>query len=160
MDDFFVFGCSFDNCLTNLKNVLKRCREKYLTLNWEKCHFMVKKGIILGHVISNDGIEVDKAKIDLIANLSPPTCVKDVRSFLGHAGFYHRFIQDFSKIAKPLSILPAKDVPFHFSEERVEAFTKLKEALTTAPILHPPIWGEPFELMCDASYYAIGVVLG
>ena len=95
---------------------------------------MVKKGIVLGHVISSDSIEVDKAKIDLIANLPLPTCVKDVRSFLGHAAFYRRFIQDFSKIAKSLSSLLVKDVPFHFSERYVEAFTKLKEALTTTPI--------------------------
>lgn len=121
---------------------------------------MVKKGIVLGHIVSNDGIEVDKAKIDLISNLLPPSSVKDVRSFLGHAGFYRRFIQDFSKIAKPLSQLLAKDVPFNFSTECLEAFNKLKSALTSAPILHPPIWGEPFEFMCDASDYAVGVVLG
>ena len=80
-------------------------------------------------------------------------------SFLRHAGFYRRFIKDFSKIAKPLSNLLAKDVPFHFYEEYHEAFSKLKEALTFAHVLHPPIWGEPFKLTCDASAYAIGVVL-
>ena len=133
MDDFSVFGCSFDNCLTNIEKVLKRRREKNLTLNWEKCHFMVQKGIVLGHVISSDGIEVDKAKIDLIANFPLPTCVKDVRYFLGHTRFHRRFIQGFSKIAKPLSSLLAKDVPFHFSKKCAEAFTKLKEALTTTP---------------------------
>ena len=82
----------------------------------------------LGHIIFQDGIEVDKAKTDLIINLPPPTCVKEVRSFLGHAGFYRRFIKDFSKIAKPLSNLLAKDVPFHFSEECHQAFSKLKKA--------------------------------
>jgi len=86
--------------------------------------------------------------------------VKDVRSFLGHAGFYHRFIQDFSKIAKPLSSVLAKDVSFQLSEECVEAFTKLKEPITTDLILHPPVWSEPFKLMCDASDYTVGVVLG
>jgi len=86
--------------------------------------------------------------------------VTELRSFLGHAGFYHRFIKDFNKIAKPLSNLLAKDVPFHFSEECHQAFSKLKKALTSAPILHPPIWGESFELMCDAYDYAIRVVLG
>jgi len=100
---------------------------------------MVNKGIVLGHIISQDGIKVDKAKTDLIVNLSPPTCVKEVRSFLGHASFYLHFIKDFSKITKPLSNLLAKDVPFHFSKEHLEAFSKLKEALTSAPILHPPI---------------------
>ena len=131
-----------------------------MALNWAKCHFMVGKGIVLGHVISKDGIEVDKAKTNLIVNLPPPTCVKEVRSFLGHVGFYRRFIKDFSKIAKPLSNLLAKDVPFHFSDDCLEAFSKLKKALTSAPVLHPPIWGESFELMCDASDYAVGVVLG
>jgi len=160
MDDFSLFGSSFDNCLSNLRKVLERYREKSLTLNCEKCHYMVMKGLVLGHGISKDGIEVDKAKIDLIFNLPPPTCMKEVRSFLGHAGFYHRFIKDFRKIAKPLSNLLAKYVPFYFSDECFMAFTKLKEALTSALVLHPPLWGEPFELMCDASDYAVGVVLG
>jgi len=155
-----VFGSSFDECLSNLRKVLERYMEKNLTLNWEKCHFMVRKGIVLVHVISKDGIEVDKAKTDLIVNLSPPTCVKEVRSFLGHAGFYRRFIRDFSNIAKSLSNLLAKEVPFHFSRDCLVAFTKLKKALTSALVLHRPIWGELFELMCDASDYAIGVVLG
>ena len=79
MDDFFpVFGSSFDDCLANMRKVLERYREKNLTLNWKKCHFMVKKGIVLGHIISQDRIEVDKAKTDLIVNLPPPTCVKEV----------------------------------------------------------------------------------
>jgi len=95
----------------------------------------------------------------LIVNLLPPTCVKEVRSFLRHASFYRRFIKDLSKITKPLSNLLAKDVPFYFSDECHEALSKLKETLTSAPILYPPIWGEPFELMCDASDYTIGVVL-
>ena len=95
MDDFFMFGSSFDDCLSNLNKVLKRCREKNLTLKWENCHFMVKKGIILGHVISKNEIEVDKGKTDLIINLSPPTCVREVMSFLGHASFHCCFIEEF-----------------------------------------------------------------
>jgi len=120
---------------------------------------MVKNGIALGHIISRDGIEVDKGKIDLIVNLSPPTCVKEVWYFLEHAGFCRHFITDLSKIAKPLSNLLATNVPFHFFKECLEAFSKLKEALTSALVLHPPIWGKPFELMCDTSNYAIRVVL-
>jgi len=160
MDDFSVFGSSFDDCLSNLSKVLKRCRDKNLTLNWEKCHFMVTNGIVLGHVISHNGIKVDKAKTDLIVSVPPRTSVKAIRSFLGHVGFYRRFIKEFSRIAKPFTNLLAKDAPFHFYEECHVAFLKLKEALTSAPVLHPPIWGDPFELMCDASNYAIGVVLG
>jgi hypothetical protein len=92
MDDFSVFGSSFEECLHHLTLVLVRCKEKILVLNWENYHFMVQQGIVLGHIISRRGIEVDKAKVDLISNLPPPRTVKDVRSFLGHAGFYRRFI--------------------------------------------------------------------
>jgi len=111
---------------------------------------MVKRGIVLDHIISNKGIEVDKAKVDLITHLTLTTCVKDIRSFLGHAGFYWRFIKSFSLTAKPLSSILVMDVPFHFSKECEWAFMKLKEALTIARILHPPIWRESFKLMCDA----------
>lgn len=105
MDDFTVYGDSFDSCLDNLTKILKRCMETNLVLNYEKCHFMVTEGIVLGHVISSRGIEVDKEKVDLILSLPYPTNVREVRAFLGHAGFYHRFIKDFSKIALPLSKL-------------------------------------------------------
>ena len=114
MDDFFIFGLTFFECLNHLQLVLERCKEKYLVLNWEKCQFMVKQGIVLGHVISKKGIEVDKAKIDLIASLPPPKSVKEIRSFLGHAGFYRRFIANFSKVARPLTNLLAKDTKFEF----------------------------------------------
>ncbi|GKE26906.1 reverse transcriptase domain-containing protein [Tanacetum coccineum] len=103
MDDFSVFGDSFSSCLSYLDKILKRCEDTNLVLNWEKCHFMVKEGIVLGHKISKSGIEVDKAKVDVIAKLPHPTSVKGIRSFLGHAEFYHRFIQDFSKIARPMT---------------------------------------------------------
>ncbi|KAK0577054.1 hypothetical protein LWI29_027266 [Acer saccharum] len=112
MDDFSVFGDSFDLCLHNLTLVLKRCEENNLVLNWEKCHFMVQQGIVLGHVISRKGIEVDKAKVEVISSLQPPKSVKDVRSFLGHAGFYRRFIKDFSKITRPLCLLLQKETEF------------------------------------------------
>ncbi|XP_062109887.1 uncharacterized protein LOC133821759 [Humulus lupulus] len=160
MDDFSVYGDSFDKCLHNLTLVLKRCIETNLVLNWEKCHFMVQQGIVLGHVISEKGIEVDKAKVDLIRSLPPPSSVKEIRSFLGHAGFYRRFIKDFSKISTPLCKLLQKDVKFEFDEKCLLAFNILKESLTTAPIIQPPNWELPFELMCDASDYAVGAVLG
>ncbi|CAN6712727.1 unnamed protein product [Malus baccata var. baccata] len=118
MDDFSVFGNSFDNCLDNLTLILKRCVETNLVLNWEKCHFMVKQG------------------------------------------FYRRFIKDFSKVAQPLCRLLQKDVSFEFNEACEKAFKNLKDLLTTAPIITPPDWSIPFELMCDASDYALGAVLG
>ncbi|GJZ60154.1 reverse transcriptase domain-containing protein, partial [Tanacetum coccineum] len=119
MDDFSVFGNSFENCLSRLDKMLKRCEDTNLCLNWDKSHFMVKEGIVLGHKISKNGIKVDKAKVDVIAKLPHPTTVKGVRSFLGHAG-----------------------------------------KLIEAPILVSPDWDLPFELMCDASDFAIGAVLG
>nr|GEX70045.1 reverse transcriptase domain-containing protein [Tanacetum cinerariifolium] len=129
-DDFSVFGNSFENCLSRLDKMLQRCEDTNLSLNWEKSHFMVKEGIVLGHKISKNRIEVDGAKVDVIAKLPHPTTVNGVRSFLGHAGFYRRFIQDFSKISRP-------------------------KKLTEAPILIAPNWDLPFELMCDASDFAI-----
>ncbi|KAM1962776.1 hypothetical protein ACFX16_023029 [Malus domestica] len=160
MDDFSVFGDSFDGCLENLTIILKRCVETNLVLNWEKCHFMVRQGIVLGHIVSERGIEVDKSKIDLVRYLPSPTSVREVRSFLGHAGFYRRFIKDFSKISNPLCRLLQKDVAFDFNEECEKAFNHLKDMLTSAPIIVPPDWSLPFELMYDASDYALGAVLG
>ncbi|GJU86397.1 putative nucleotidyltransferase, ribonuclease H [Tanacetum coccineum] len=160
MDDFSVFGSSFDHYLKNLEKMLKRCEETNLVLNWEKCHFMIKEGIILGHKVSGSGIEVDKAKIEAISKLPYPTNVKAIRSFLGHAGFYRRFIKDFSQIARPMTQLLVKDAPFNFSEECIQAFDTLKCELTQAPIMIKPDWSLPFEIMCDASDYAVGAVLG
>ncbi|GJR27328.1 reverse transcriptase domain-containing protein [Tanacetum coccineum] len=146
MDDFSVFGDSFSTCLSHLDKMLKRCEDTNLVLNWEKSHFMVKEGIVLGHKISKSGIEVDRAKVDVIAKLPHPTTVKGVRSFLGHAGFYRRFIQDFSKIARPMTHLLEKETPFFFSKECIESFNTLKRKLTEAPILIAPDWDLPFEL--------------
>ncbi|GJR57027.1 reverse transcriptase domain-containing protein [Tanacetum coccineum] len=160
MDNFSVFGNSFQNCLSRLDHMLQRCEDTNLSLNWEKSHFMVKEGIVLGHKISKKGIEVDKAKIDVIAKLPHPTTVKGIRSFLGHAGFYRRFIQDFSKISRPMTHLLEKNTPFIFSDDCIRAFQTLKDRLTEAPILIAPNWDLPFELMCDASDFAIGAVLG
>nr|GFA23856.1 reverse transcriptase domain-containing protein [Tanacetum cinerariifolium]GFA23970.1 reverse transcriptase domain-containing protein [Tanacetum cinerariifolium]GFA42844.1 reverse transcriptase domain-containing protein [Tanacetum cinerariifolium] len=137
MDDFSVFRNSFQTCLSRLENMLKRCEDN-LCLNWEKSHFMIKEGIVLGHKISKERIEVDKAKVDVIAKSPHPITVKGIQSFLGHAGFYQRFIQDFSKIARPMTRLLEKDTIFHFSKECVEAFQTLKRKLTEAPILIAP----------------------
>ncbi|GKD97320.1 reverse transcriptase domain-containing protein [Tanacetum coccineum] len=116
IDDFSVFRNSFDKCLNNLDKMLQRCKDAHLVLNWEKCHFMVKEGIVLGHKVSSAGLEVDKAKID--------------------------------------------DTPFQFDDECQEAFDLLKEKLICAPVIVSPNWNLPFELMCDASDFAVGAVLG
>ncbi|KAG9458835.1 hypothetical protein H6P81_003343 [Aristolochia fimbriata] len=114
----------------------------------------------LGLNISEKGIEVDRPKVEVIEKLPPTTNIKGIRSFLGHAGFYRRFIKDFSKVAKPLSNLLMKDVKFDFNNECLHAFKPLKEKLVSAPIVVAPDWTILFELMCDASDYAVGVVLG
>nr|GEV84641.1 reverse transcriptase domain-containing protein [Tanacetum cinerariifolium] len=124
----------------------------------ENSHFMVKEGIVLDHKISKNRIEVDKAKVDVIAKLPHPTTVKGIWSFLGHAGFYRRFIKDFSKIARSMTRLLEKDTPFIFSKECIEDFQSLMKKLTEAPILVAPDWDLPFELMCDASDFAIGML--
>ena len=121
---------------------------------------MVRHGIVLGHEISRRGIKVEKAKIKVIAKLPPPKSIQDIRSFLGHAGFYRRFIKDFNKIAWPLTNLLAKDVPFDFNDECFKSWEKLKQELISVPIISAPDWAQPFEIMCDASNFAIGAVLG
>nr|GFA08854.1 hypothetical protein [Tanacetum cinerariifolium] len=157
LDDFSVFGNLFETCLSHLDKILKRCEDTNLCLNWEKSHFIVKEGIVLAHKISKNGIEVDKAKVDVIAKLSHLTTIKGIQSFLGHAGFYRRFIQKNLKIAWPMTRLLKKDTPFIFSKVCIEAFQSLKKKLTKAPILVAPDWDLPFELMCDASDFAIGM---
>ncbi|XP_059310171.1 uncharacterized mitochondrial protein AtMg00860-like [Lycium ferocissimum] len=160
MDDFSIFGDSFDDCLNHLDAVLAHCEETNLVLNWEKCHFMVLEGIVLGHKISSKGIEVDKAKIEAIEKLPPPVSVRGVRSFLGYTGFYRRFIKDFSKVANPMCKLLEKNMKFVFNEACLTAFDELKRRLVLAPIIIAPDWSLPFILMCDASDFAVGAVLG
>ncbi|GJZ90181.1 reverse transcriptase domain-containing protein [Tanacetum coccineum] len=126
----------------------------------KKCHFMVKEGIVLGHKVSSAGLKVDKAKINVISKLPPPTNIKSIRSFLRHASFYRRFIKDFLKIARPLTKLLEKDTLFEFDDECRRAFESLKEKLICAPVIVSPNWNLPFELMCNASDFAIGVILG
>ncbi|GKD11006.1 reverse transcriptase domain-containing protein [Tanacetum coccineum] len=172
MDDFSLFGNSFGNCLSYVDKMLKRCEDTNLVLKWEKSHFMVKEGIVLGHKISKNRIEVDKAKVDVIAKLPHPTTVKAFQTLKkklteapiliapDYAGFYRRFIKDFSKISRPMTHLLEKNTPFIFSNECIQAFETLKKKLTEASILIALDWDLPFELMCDASDFAIGAVLG
>ena len=160
MDDFTVYGSSFEQSLHNLGTVLQRCKDKNLALNWEKCHFMVTEGIVLGNMISAAGLEVDPAKVSIIRNLMPPTTVKGIISFLGHARFYRRFIIDFSKITRPLCRLLEKDTKFNFDESCQNSFEEIKSRLVEAPIMAKPYWNREFEIMCDASDFAMGAVLG
>nr|GEV70889.1 reverse transcriptase domain-containing protein [Tanacetum cinerariifolium] len=156
MDDFSVFRDSFSSCLSHLDTTLQWWEDTNLVLNWEKCRFMVKEGIVLGHKISKNELEFDQTKVDVIAKLPHPTTVKGVRSFLGHAGFYRQFNQYFSTIARPMTYLLEKETPFVFSKDFIDAFETLKKKLTEASILVVYDWNLPFELMCDASDFAIG----
>ena len=140
--------------------VLQRCKDKNLALNWEKCHFMVTKGNVFGHKIYAARLEVDQDKIYVIKTLMPPTIVKGIRSFLGHAGFYRRFIKDFSMIAKPLRKLLEKDAKFDFDDACKSAFDEIKARLIITPIIATLDWNKYFEIMCDASDFTIGAVLG
>nr|GEX31575.1 reverse transcriptase domain-containing protein [Tanacetum cinerariifolium] len=160
MNDLLVFGDSFSSCLSHLDKMLKRCQDTNLVLNWEKCHFMVKVGIVLGHKISKSEIDVDRDKVDVIAKLPHPTFIKCVRSFLGHAEYHRRFIQDFSKLARPMTHLLEKETSFIFSKECIEAFNILKKKLNDTSIFVSPDWDLPFEIMCDPSDYTVGAVLG
>ena len=149
MDDFSVYGSSFEDCLKNLETVLQRCQDKNLALNWEKCHFMVTEGIVLGHKI-----------YVVIKTLMSPTTMKGIRSFLGHTGFYRRFIKYFSKISRPLCRLLEKYANFDFDESCRSTFEEIKSRLISAPIMLTPDWNNEFEIMCDVSDYAMGGVLG
>ncbi|KAA3465678.1 reverse transcriptase-like protein [Gossypium australe] len=154
MDDFFVFDNDFEDCLKNMELVLCCCEETNLILNWEKCHFMVREGIVLGHRMSQQGMEVDKAKIEVIEKLPPPTKVK------GHAGLYRRSVKDFLKMSTPLCTLLEQNRLFNFDEHCLVTFKELKKRLVVAPIVIALEWTLPFELMCDANDYAVGAMLG
>ena len=160
MDDFFVFRDDFDSCLAHLTKILEVCVRKRLVLSWEKSHFMLREGVVIGHLVSGKGLEVNKTKIEVIQNLPLPATLQDLRSFLGHVGFYRRFIQDFAKVSKPLTTLLWKDKEFFIDKEGERAFEILKLALIEAPILHSPNWDLPFENMCDTSDHAVRAVLG
>ena len=121
---------------------------------------MVIEGIVLGHKISTAGLEVDQVKVVVIQTLMPPTTVKGIRSFFGHAGFYRIFIKDFSKISRPLCRLLEKDAKFDFDESDISAFEEIKSRLVITPIMLTPDWNNDFEIMCDASDYAMRAVLG
>jgi len=160
MDNFFMFGSSFRSCLTNLDIVLMQCVATNLMRNWEKCHFIVIENIVLGHKISHRGIEVDKAKVEVIEKLPPPVNIKGIRSFLGHAGFYRKFIKDFSEIEKPHATFSIRTLLFKFDDNSLIAFNILKEKLISALIIIAPNWKFTFEIMCDTSDYVVGAIFG
>eukprot|EP00253_Pinus_taeda_P014719 PITA_14719 len=160
MDDFTVYGDSFEEALENLEKVLIRCKETNLSLSHEKCFMMFTEGIVLGHHISGDGIKVDRSKVEVISKLPIPNCQKDLRSVLGFTGYYRRFIENFTKIASPLFKLLTKDCEFKWNPDCQSAFETLKRRISEAPILRGPNWKIPFHISTDASDTALGAVLG
>eukprot|EP00253_Pinus_taeda_P010140 PITA_10140 len=146
MDDFTPYGVTFEDALQNLEKVLKLCIEAHLALSTEKCHMMMNQGIVLGHFISFLGIQVDPAKVQVIQTLPIPKTQTDVRSFLGHAGYYRRFIKDFSKIASLLFVLLMKNDEFKWNDDCQKEFAELKHQLSTTPILRELDWALPFHI--------------
>ena len=142
MDEFSVYGSNFEKCLENLETVLQRCQDNNLPLNWEKCHFMIIEGVVLGHKISAFRLKVNQAKVSIIKTLLPPITVKETRSFLGHAGFYRRFINNFSKISRSLCRLLKKYAKFDFDESCKAAFHEIKSRLVIALITVTPDWNK------------------
>ena len=140
IDDFSVFENDFNSCLTHMTKILEVYIRKRLMLSWEKSHFMVREGVVFEHIISGKRLEVDKAKIEVIQNLPLLGTVRYLRSFLGHVGFYRRFILDFTEVSKPLTTLLCKDKDFIIDEEGKPTFVMLKQALIEAPIFQSPNW--------------------
>ena len=160
MDDFTAYGNTFQETLDNLEKVLIECQEMNLSLSHEKCKMLLTDDIVLGHHVSSQGIKVYPAKIEVIVALPSPKNQKEVRIFLGHAVYYHRFIEKFTKIAAPMFKLLTKDSEFQWTKSCQNAFEILKAKLSVAPILRGPDWSLPFHISTDASDTAIGGVLG
>jgi hypothetical protein len=160
MDDFTVYGNTYQEALDNLEKVLIRCQEMKLSLSHEKFKMLLTEGVVLGHHVSSEGIKVDPAKIEAIIRLPPPKTQKEVRRFLGHARYYRRFIENFTKIATPMFGLLIKDVDFVWTEHCQISFETLKAKLSMAPILKGPNWTLPFHISTDAFDTTIEGVLG
>ncbi|KAH0671324.1 hypothetical protein KY285_024119 [Solanum tuberosum] len=157
IDDILVYSRSRNK--QHLRIVLQTLRDQRLYAKFSKCEFWLESVAFLGHVVSKEGIRVDPAKIEAIRDWHRPTSVTEIRSFVGLAGYYRRFVEGFSTIAAPLTRLTRQDVPFVWSEECEASFLRLKELLTTAPILTLPVEGEGFTVYCDASGVGLGCVL-
>ena len=160
MDDIIVFSQTFEQHLKHLEDIFQRLREANLKLKPSKCIFVHKTVEFLGHVVSSKGVQPNPSKVDLIKSFLPPKNTKQVKQFLGLAGYYRRFINNFAQIATPLTTLLRKHVPYNWMQTCQEAFDTLKVCLTNPPILAFPDFTQPFDLYTDASGDAIGMILG
>ena len=159
IDDILVYSKSTEDHEEHLRVVLQRLRDHQLYAKFSKCEFWIDEVPFLGHVISSEGIAVDPSKVRDVLDWEPPKSVHQVRSFLGLAGYYRRFIPNFSKISKPITELLKKGVKYVWSKECDEAFQTLKKLLTTSPVLAQPDITKPFDVYCDASGTGLGCVL-
>ena len=158
IDDFAVFGKQRDH-LGYLMKTFERCREMNLKLHSGKCFLGMESGVLLGHVVSKNGLEVDLDKVKAILALTAPKNVREIRRFLGCVGYYRRFIKDYARKALPLTELLKKEEDFGYNLERQSAFKELKLSLSQAPILSPPDWTKEFHITLDASDWCLGAIL-
>ena len=159
IDDILIYSKGEKEHDEHLRIILQTLRENQLYTKFSKCEFWLYKVAFLGHFVSKDGVEVDPAKIEAVKEWPTPKNVSDIRSFLGLAGYYRRFVKDFSKIAKPMTSLMRKDCKFVWTEKCEAAFQTLKEKLTTAPILTLPDGSGSYDVYSDASKNGLGCVL-
>jgi hypothetical protein len=159
IDDILVFSSNEEERAEHLRLVLQKLREHKLYAKRSKCEFWLKEVSFLGHIVSNGGIAVDPSRVEDVLNWKPPTNVSEIRSFLGLAGYYRRFIEGFSKLAKPMTALLEKDAKFIWSEKCQANFEELKKRLTTAPVLILSDLSKNFSIYCDESRQGLGCVL-
>jgi hypothetical protein len=159
IDDILVYSKNEVEHEEHLRMVLQKLRENQLFAKLSKCEFWLKEVPFLGHIISAGGVSVDPSKVRDVLNWKPPQNVSEIRSFLGLAGYYRRFIEDFSKIAKPMTELLEKGAEFKWTTAREASFNELKKRLTSAPVLIMPDTQKPFSVYCDASRQGLGCVL-
>jgi hypothetical protein len=159
IDDILIYSKTPEDHARHLHIILQRLREHHLYAKFSKCEFWLDIVKFLGYTISSDSISIDSSKVQKVMDWKPPTSVHQIRSFLGLAGYYHRFIPDFSKIAKPMTELLKKEVKFSWNKKCEEAFHTLRAHLTTAPVLAQPDNSKPFDIYNDASGIGLGCVL-
>ena len=159
IDDILIFSKTEEEHAEHIRLVLQKLREHKLYAKRSKCEFWLKEVSFLGHVVSNGGIAVDPGKVQDVLNWKPPTNVSVIRSFLGLAGYYRRFIEGFSKLTKPMTTLLEKNAKFVWSDKCQANFDELKKRLTTTPVLILPNLSKKFSIYCDASHLGLGCVL-
>jgi hypothetical protein len=159
IDDILVYSRNEEELEEHLCLVLQKLRDHKLYVKLSKCEFWLKQVAFLGHVVSKGGISVDPSKVQDVLSWKTPMSVSDIRSFLGLAGYYRRFIEGFSKISKPMTELLEKDKQFHWTAACESSFQELKKRLTNAPVLVMPNMEKSFSIYCDASGQELGCVL-